>query len=257
MSGYGFFARYYDALTRNVNYRAMAKRFDRLIRQNGGAPGLLLDLACGTGSLSVELAALGYDVIGVDASRDMLSVAMNKSVQADRSILYLCQPMEKLDLYGTVDTCVCALDSLNHLSDQTALAQAFSRVALFLNPGGLFLFDLNTEYKHRRVLADNAFVYDLPEVFCVWQNNRDEADDSVEITLDFFAPHTGKASYRRQTEAFVERVFPPDTVEELLDANGFSVLELLDGDTLETPGTACQRTLYVAKLKEREPIHYE
>ena len=182
---YQAFASYYDRLIGNeVDYRARARYFDALIRRYADTPeqNLLLDLACGTGSLSVELSAIGYDVIGVDASAEMLAEAAAKG---RGKILFLCQAFDTLDLYGTVGAVVCALDSLNHITDAAALEAAFARVALFTAPGGVFVFDVNTPYKHREILADNTFVYDLGDLFCVWQNTTD-ASLQTEIALDFF-----------------------------------------------------------------------
>ena len=162
---YQAFASYYDRLIGNeVDYRARARYFDALIRRYADTPeqNLLLDLACGTGSLSVELSAIGYDVIGVDASAEMLAEAAAKG---RGKILFLCQAFDTLDLYGTVGAVVCALDSLNHITDAAALEAAFARVALFTAPGGVFVFDVNTPYKHREILADNTFVYDLGDLF--------------------------------------------------------------------------------------------
>lgn len=130
---YHAFAAYYDRLMEQVDYRRRAQYFDSVIRQHLSVAEkpILLDLACGTGSLSVELSRLGYDVIGVDGSADMLSEAASKGAG---EILWLCQDFSSLDLYGTVDAAVCALDSLNHITDETALEAAIGRVALFTAP---------------------------------------------------------------------------------------------------------------------------
>jgi SAM-dependent methyltransferase len=247
MRGYGSFARYYDALTVNVDYKRRAAYFDGLIRRFLGREcELLLDLACGTGSLSLELAALGYDVIGADASAEMLSVAMNKGANSEQSILFLHQSMEELDLYGTIDVAVCALDSLNHLPDERAFSQAVERVALFLEPGGVFLFDLNTAYKHRKVLANNAYLYDLEEVFCAWQNTYHEEDHRVDVALDFFEPEK-KDRYLRSSERFSERIFDHDTVCAALKKHGLELLAVYGDDSLDPPGEQTQRVIYVAK----------
>lgn len=244
MSAYTAFAQYYDALTRNVDYRGRASYFDALIRRHSdrAGEGLLLDLACGTGSLSVELAALGYEVIGVDGSPDMLSVAARK---ARGDILFLCQPMTALDLYGTVDVTVCALDSLNHLPDEAALDRTFAGVSLFTSPGGLFLFDVNTAYKHREILADNAYIYEPDGLFCCWRNAYRPADGSVEIALDFFERLPGGA-YRRSGERFWERVFPPEILRDSLEKNGLRLLAVYGDDSFAPPGETTQRAVYVA-----------
>lgn len=133
----------------------------------------------------MELSKRGYEMIGVDASPDMLCAAQEKCAQAGAEVLFLCQPMEALDLYGTVNAAVCTLDSLNHITDPDTLREVLRRVSLFLEPGGLFVFDVNTPYKHREVLGNHTFVYDLEGLYCVWQNAYCAKDTSVEILLDF------------------------------------------------------------------------
>lgn len=250
-SGYGAFAIHYDALTANVDYKRRAAYFDSLVARHASAlrGGLLLDLACGTGSLALALAALGYDVIGADASADMLSVAMGKAAEAGRDILFLRQAMTALDLYGTVDITVCALDSLNHLPDEAAFSAALSRVSLFTNPGGLFLFDVNTAYKHREILADNAFVYEPDGLFCVWRNAWSKPHDRVDIALDFFVERPG-GRYERTSERFSERVFARGTIESLLVENGFRLLAVYGDDSDEPPHEKTQREVYAAQKME-------
>ena len=127
---------------------------------------ILLDMGCGTGSLTVKLAHYGYDMIGMDGSQEMLSAALGKGGE---HIQYICQDFQNMDLFGTVNVVICALDGLNHLTDYQALEETFRRVSLFTEPGGLFLFDVNTPYKHQQILANHTFVYDLEDIFCVWQ----------------------------------------------------------------------------------------
>jgi ubiquinone/menaquinone biosynthesis C-methylase UbiE len=133
MAGYDVFARYYDALTANVDYAARAAYLKALLERLGHAPGLTLDLACGTGSLTLALHRLGFDVYGVDGSAAMLSEAKDKAYDQEADVLFLCQKMQRLDLYGTVDTVFCALDSINHLSGPEQVLETFKRVAFFLN----------------------------------------------------------------------------------------------------------------------------
>lgn len=185
MSAYGCFADVYDTLTSNIDYKELAGYYDRIITSHGGKKGILLDLACGTGSMSMQLSALGYDVIGVDLSTEMLSVAKEKP---HKNIEYLCQDMCELDMYGTIDVTVCVLDSINHLDSKEDILRCFKSVSLFCDPKGLFVFDINTVRKHREVLADNTFVYDMEKVYCVWQNylDSDSEDSRVDIALDIF-----------------------------------------------------------------------
>ena len=180
------FSAYYDALTEDVDRAVIADRCEELLAQYHPKRELALDLCCGTGTLATELARRGFEVIGVDASPEMLMQAAEKNMALEQPVLYLCQPLEQLDLYGTVDLAVCTLDSLNHLPGKKALQKALHRLQFFVEPGGLFLFDVNTPYKHREVLGNNCFVRESEALFCVWQNEYTPEEHKVEIQMDFF-----------------------------------------------------------------------
>ena len=247
MNGYGAFAAYYDALMQDAAYERRFAAYHALLCRYGVSDGILLDLACGTGSLSVAFAACGYDVIGVDASAEMLMLAQQKAARRKRDVLFLCQPMQQLDLYGTVRGTVCALDSLNHLTAKADVAETIRRVALFTEPDGLFVFDVNTVYKHRCVLADNTFVLETQDVYCVWQNAYRSKDDSVRVTLDFFEKEGDV--YVRSSEEFRERAYETDWLCSVLEQNGFAVREILAEDAVSPPGADTQRILFAAQKK--------
>lgn len=253
MAGYNTFAQYYDALTQNVCYADRAAALHGRILQWQQEPmpdRILLDLACGTGSLSEALARLGYDVIGVDSSADMLNEALDKKYDSGLPIQYLQQDMRRLDLFGTISVTVCALDSINHLHSFEDVRQVFSRVSLFSNPNALFLFDVNTQYKHREILADQCFVYELPDCFCVWQNQLADTAPHYPVTirLDFFEQSAQSPSqYYRSSEQFVERFYDDATIRRLLQETGFTLLECCDGDTFAPPQPQTQRLCYIAK----------
>ena len=230
MAGYEQLAFYYDALTQNAAYETRCDRICSLLAAHGAGEGILLDLACGTGTLSLMLARRGWDVIGVDASEEMLSQAQEKKMNTGADVIFLCQRMEALDLFGTIDAAVCTLDSFNHLESDAAFREALRRVALFMNDGGVFIFDVNTPYKHAQVLGNNTFVYDTDEVFCVWQNAYSAKDCRVDITLDLFEPVDEEDGYVRSSEQFSERAWPPDTIKTWLEAVRFEVVALLDED---------------------------
>ena len=245
MSGYSVFAQYYDDLTQNVNYGQRAGYFCDLLSYLKHPAGLVLDLACGTGSLTIELMKRGLDVYGADGSCAMLSAAQQKAAEEDLSILFLCQSMQKLDLYGTVDTVICALDSINHLTSEQEVLAAFRRVSLFLNPGGYFIFDMNTLYKHRHVLANQTFVYDTESVYCVWQNHYEEKTDRVGISLDFFGKEG--SLYRRSSEHFYERAYSTEKIQELLCTAGLKPVACYEDLSFLPPGPDCERVVVVAK----------
>ncbi|MDE5769847.1 MAG: class I SAM-dependent methyltransferase [Oscillospiraceae bacterium] len=249
------FAAFYDHLTQNVNYPKRAERLDFLIRkylrtETDGK--LLLDLACGSGSLSEALALLGYDVIGVDNSPEMLNQAMQKKFRSGLPIQYLCQDMRELDMFGTIDVTVCMLDSLNHLNSLADIQKVFARVSLFAQPGGLFIFDMNTLYKHHEILNHQIFLYDTEEVFCVWENHL--KNDTVEMQLTFFENSEQDSCYYRTDEFITETAYPTDKIIQTLKNAGLELLEVFDADqNLDTPeilspvSEQTQRILWIAR----------
>ena len=243
---YETFAEFYDKLTSNAEYEERAKYILEVLKKHNHQPGLTLDLACGTGTLTILLKKLGVDIYGIDGSADMLSVALQKAADEGEQILFLRQKMQSLDLYGTIDTCVCTLDSINHITDKAVLKKAFEKVSLFMNPQGIFLFDANTVYKHQKVLSDNVFVFDTDEVYCVWQNNP-AGDRVTDSSLDFFIPEGD--TYYRMNESFSERAYTVEELTEMLGIAGFEV-EAIYGDlTLESPKEDEQRLQIVARKK--------
>ncbi len=246
MLSYSYFADYYDNLTNNVDYKQCAEYILKLAEKYNHPMGITLDLACGTGSLTVMLKKMGVDIYGIDASPEMLSVAQEKALDNEISgMLFLCQKMQSLDLYGTIDTCICTLDSINHITNIQDVQKAFSNVSFFMNPNGLFIFDVNTLYKHQQILADNTFVYDTNQVYCVWQNTLLKDNKTVDISLDFFENLDGM--YRRYSESFKERAYTYEEICAMLDAAGFKLLDVFGEMTFNAPKSDSQRNIYIAK----------
>lgn len=242
---YGVFAEFYDRLTGNVLYKERADYLLEICEKFKHNTGITLDLACGTGSLTLELKRRGVDVYGIDGSPEMLSEASMKAFEEELQVLFLCQKMQSIDLYGTIDTCLCTLDSINHMINPEDVKKTFERVSLFMNQGGLFIFDVNSVYKHREVLSDNVFVFDTDEVYCVWQNTP--VDEYVEeISLDFFIPDP-KGGYIRESERFRERAYETETLKEMLSDVGFEVQAVFGDMSFEEPADTEQRLYFVAK----------
>lgn len=247
MSSYSDFAFYYDSLTGNVDYKKRAAYFDMLIKKyctSGGR--YLVDLACGTGSLSEEFAALGYDVIGIDYSEEMLSEALDKKFDSDSDIQYVCQDMTSFELYGNADIIICALDSINHLASADDIRKTIERVFMFLKKGGVFIFDANTAYKHREILGNNSFVIENDQVFCAWQNTFSENDNRVDIALDFFEK-AEDGRYTRYSEDFSEIAPERETIDRFLTDAGFTVEAHFDEDSTNPVHEKTQRIIYAAK----------
>ncbi|MBQ9860165.1 MAG: class I SAM-dependent methyltransferase [Clostridia bacterium] len=246
MSGYAAFAAFYDALTEDVDYAAWADYLQAAVCRHGGSMESVLDLACGSGSLSLELAQRGAEVVGVDGSADMLAIAREKAQAEEADVLFLCQDMRQLDLYGTVDTAVCMLDSLNHILTTADLKEVFRRLGLFIRPDGLLVFDVNTPRKHAVTLGDNTFVYEQDEFMCVWRNRYIPATHETEMLLDFFLEEEG-GIYSRYTDSVRERGYSLPTWEKLLSAAGFDLLAVYGERSFEPPAEDADRWVLVAR----------
>ena len=246
MAGYDVFARYYDALTANVDYAGRAAYLSQLLERLGHRAGLTLDLACGTGSLTLELHKLGFDIYGVDSSVSMLCEAKDKAYDLGADVLFLCQKMQSLDLFGTVDTVFCSLDSINHLPGAEQVLETFRRVAFFMNDDGWFIFDVNTPYKHEHVLGNHVFVYDLTDIYCVWQNRYNPQDKSVAIALDFFE-RQGK-TYTRSSERFSEHVYSAVEITQMLTQAGFDRIQIFGDMRFDAPKPDEQRLIFAAHI---------
>lgn len=244
---YDDFSHYYDLLTDNVEYKKRADYFCRLLSMCGINEGILLDLGCGTGNMSFEMAEKGFDVIGVDSSIGMLNVAQQKMFESGRHILLLNQKMQEIDLYGTIDCAVCVLDGINHLDGTSDVKKTFEKVSLFMNKGGAFAFDVNTIHKHKNILGDNAFVFEPDGVFCAWQNNYNPEDNSVEISLDFFEEEDGV--YYRASENFTEKAYDLNDIKLWLEESGFEVVGIFDDMTTEDVKSDSERAVFLARKK--------
>lgn len=247
MASYGDFAYYYDMLTENVDYSQRCEYICTLLAENGVSEGILLDLACGTGTLSLLLSEKGYDVIATDASEEMLSQAQEKKFQSGEDVIFLCQKMQELDLFGTIKGAVCTLDSINHLTDKKDVKETFRRVSLFMEDRGVFIFDVNTPYKHRSILADNTFVYDLDEVYCVWQNTTDESL-LTRVSLDIFEKdEDDEETYYRYSEEFFEKGYEISELREILEEFSFEVTAVYDEMTKLPLSEKSQRAVFVCR----------
>ena len=241
------FARVYDKFTEEADVQARADYLFSLLSRFGVTGGILLDLACGTGKLSEAFIKKGFDVIASDESDGMLWEAQRRLSSYGKKALLIRQDMRELDLFGTVNACVCSQDSVSHLLSEEDVLRVFERVSLFTEPGGVFIFDVNTEYKHREVLGDKTFVYEDENDFLVWQNEYDETDGTVGMLIDVFSGTDG-GKYERFSQEIVERAYPVQTLTELLYRSGFSAVRVF-GDRKTTPPEPTEERIYFAAVK--------
>jgi SAM-dependent methyltransferase len=245
MNAYSRFAKYYDILTQDIDYISYAKYIKQLFELHNSNPFLILDLACGTGSLSFALEKMGYDVIGIDNSEQMLSHAFAKVTKYKSKAMFICQDMQNLDLYGTVDAVICSLDSINHLISPQKIINTFKKVSLFLNPDGLFIFDINSEYKFKSILSNNTFVYDYDEVYCVWQNSYNHKTKLCRFDLTFF--ENNKEKYTRYDESFYEKAYSQKNIKKYLSESGLVLENIFEENTINVPDDESQRLIYVVR----------
>lgn len=239
MSSYKKFADFYDTLTENVDYKVRSGYISNFFCQYGNGGNKVLDLACGTGSFSREFIDRGYSVLGVDMSSDMLTVADNKCAGNARFIQ--CD-MTDFELNEKFDYCICMLDSINHLENINDVEKCFKCVYESLNPGGLFIFDVNTVYKHKNILADNTFVFDYDDFFLSWDNEY-MGDNVVRILLDMFV--FNGVNYDRYSEEFCEKAYTVDELRKVLCK--FEILGIFDELTENEPKPDSERIYFVLR----------
>ena len=243
MAIYYNFAQCYDLFMANAPYDEWVLFVENMFSKYCVQPKLLLDLACGTGNMTTRLSAKGYEMIGVDNSAEMLDIAAKKS----DGVLYLCQDMRELELYGTVDCVLCFCDGLNYVIKNEDLIRVFNSVKNYLNPNGLFIFDLNTQYKFEHVLGENTFAQAEGEAAFIWDNYYDKKRRLNEYAVTFFVEDES-GLYRRFEESHCQRAHNDNEIREIAASAGLRVLEIfcLDNPSaLKPPNAETERICYV------------
>ncbi len=206
----------------------------------------VLDLGCGTGTLTEKLADAGYDMIGVDNSQEMLEIAMEKRQQSGKNILYLLQDMREFELYGTVGAVVSVCDSVNYILEEEDLLQVFSLVNNYLYPEGVFVFDFNTVYKYETVIGDTTIAENREECSFIWDNFYHEEEQINEYDLTIFVKEEG-GLFRRFSETHYQRGYTPEQMKALVEEAGLRVVEMLDADTHGKVRPDSERVYVIAK----------
>ena len=244
MNAYQDLASSYDRLTNDVDYEATVEFYMQILHREGLKPRTAVDLACGTGSVSMILAKKGLMVIGVDLSEDMLTVAAEKAMELDHPPMFVCQPLQQLRLPKGVDLAVCALDSLDYITDPADCAEAIRRIYKALNPGGIFIFDVNTPEK-LRAMDGQVFLDEDDDVYCIWRGEFDEETNICSYGMDLFQ-RQGDV-WHRSFEEHREYAYSREQLTGYLKDAGFTHIRVYGDRRFEQPAEGEQRIYFKAR----------
>ncbi len=247
MEAYKGFASIYDIFMEDTDYDGWVRYLHCIWDRYGLKPELIADIGCGTGNMTQRLAQEGYDMIGIDLSEDMLTIARQKAEEAGLDILYLMQDMRQFELYGTVQCIISLYDSLNYITEEEELLQVFRLVNNYLHPGGLFIFDLNTEYKFKNVLGDNTYAETTENAAYIWENCYDEKECVNEFYMNFFIEDEKTKKYQRFEEFHYEKAYSTDTIKRLIEESGMEFVDMFDAFTFHPPRNDSGRIYVIAR----------
>ena len=259
MEAYTSFAAVYDMFMDNIPYEEWAAYLISLLKEHGIDDGLVLDLGCGTGSLTEILAREGYDMTGIDISPDMLQIAMEKRAESGHDILYLLQDMREFELYGTVRAIVSICDSMNYLFEPGDLVQTLRLVNNYLDPGGIFIFDFNTEYKYREVLGDQTIAESREDCSFIWDNYYYEEERINEYELNLFIREDAESEtegdlYRRFRETHFQRAYTLEEITRIVEESGLQFVTAYEAFTKEPPSKNSERIYVIAREQGKVPV---
>lgn len=256
MEAYTSFAEVYDQFMDNVPYQEWADFLQEILQEEGVCDGLVLDLGCGTGSMTEELAHRGYDMIGVDNSEEMLEIAMEKRQKSGADILYLLQDMQEFELYGTVRAVVSVCDSINYVTKADELEEVFRLVNNYLDPGGILLFDFNTEYKYREVLGDRTIAENREDSSFIWDNYYYEKEKMNEYELTLFIKEDHSQMYHKYQETHFQKGYTLEEMKDLLKKSGLLFVAAYDAYTKHPPKEDSERICVVAREQGKSAIAF-
>ncbi len=250
MASYESFARVYDLFMDDIPYEEWCACLHRLLREYGVEDGLVLELGCGTGSMTELLAGCGYDMIGVDNSAEMLEVALEKRDASGHDILYLQQDMRAFELYGTVRAVVSVCDCMNYITEPEELLSVFKLVNNYLDPGGVFIFDMNTIYKYTILLGNQVIAENREESSFIWENWYDDEEQINEYDLTLFI-RTESGLYEKYEETHYQKGYEIQNVCDLLREAGLQVVTVCDALTMGQPAPESERVCFVARERRK------
>lgn len=249
MSAYENFSEVYDKFMSDTPYDKWIEYIKSIWDKFSLKPKLIAELGCGTGNITQRLADKGYDMIGIDYSESMLSKAIEKSAKSKKEILYLNQDMREFELYGTVDCIISLCDSINYITEEEDLLAVFKLVNNYLDPKGLFIFDLNTIYKFKEILGQNSFSQTDENSAYTWENYYDEEEKINEYYTNFFIKDDKTGLYSRFEEEHYEKGYEIETIKKIINDSGLEFVAVYDELTFNEPTDKSQRIFFVAREK--------
>lgn len=256
MDAYTGFAEVYDMFMDNIPYEEWCGYLTGLLEEQGIKDGLVLDLGCGTGTLTRMLSQKGYDMIGVDMSEEMLEIAMEHQRENPDGILYLLQDMREFELYGTVKAIVSICDSMNYLTDYEDLVQVLKLANNYLDPGGVFIFDLNTEYKYREILGEQTIAENRDEGSFIWENYFDEEEGINEYDLTLFIREED-GRFCKYEETHYQKAYSLEMVKQAVSEAGMEFIALYDAFTKNPPSKDSERVYFIVRENGKKKIDEE
>lgn len=247
---YDLLAPFYDAINAEIDYKKWADFIEAIFNKECSTrPDLVLDLGCGTGRMTLELADRGYDMTGIDYSPEMLDIARSAAEEEGKDILWLCQDMREFELYGTVDAAVCCLDCINHLETVEDLERCFSLIHNYLIPDGIFIFDINGRFKFENIYADRTYTMEEDGGVCIWENYYDPDSKICDFYITLFK-ECSDGRYERYDETQSERMYTLDEIKSSLEKCNMEYMYAL-GDLDNSPASdECERIYIVAKCRK-------
>ena len=278
MEAYTDFASVYDTFMDETPYEEWAEFLHELIKEYGiskpnckdkedakekqateqdaleSEKNLVLDLGCGTGTLTELLYRKGYDMIGVDFSQEMLNIALAKKEKSGSDILYLCQDMRELDLYSTIGTVISACDSVNYLLEEEEIIETFRLVNNYLYPGGVFIFDFNTVYKYEQVIGDTTIAENREDCSFIWDNFYHEEECINEYDLTIFVKEGKEGLFRKFTETHYQRGYTLEEIKSFVKKAGLEFVKAIDADTHKAPKATSERIYIIAREQGKKSV---
>lgn len=254
MESYSDFSKWYDEFMENAPYDEWFDFVKEILHKNGITDGILCELGAGTGNMTERFASIGFDMIGIDNSAEMLTVAEDKKSASDneniKKILYLCQDMREFELYGTVAAVLSFCDSINYVLEEDEVVETFKLVNNYLDPDGLFIFDFNTLHKYRDVIGDSVIAESGEEASFIWDNYFDEESGINEYEVTFFVPAEGEKQeglYRKFSEYHYQKGYTLEEMKRFIEKAGLKFVTAYDADDFKDAKENSERIFIVAK----------